>query len=156
MNEGVEWGVHSCLNLAWVGAESAVSSARLAEYYGLPPGYMNKQLQALARAGIVYSTPGPGGGFRLARAPAEITVMDVVAAIEGREPAFRCAEIRQRGPGADDVAPVDPCQVDQVMRRAELAWRAELARRTLADIKAAVEASSPEVPVRTRRWFAGP
>jgi Rrf2 family protein len=156
MSEGVEWALHSCLNLAWAGPERAVTSTRLAEYYELPAAYMNKQLQALAKAGIVYSTPGPGGGFRLARRPEEITLMDVVSAIEGREEAFRCTEIRQRGPGAaeSEPGPGDLCQIDRAMRRAELAWRRELGAQTLSEVKASVEQEAPEVPVRTRSWFA--
>ncbi|WP_433260031.1 RrF2 family transcriptional regulator [Actinosynnema sp. CS-041913] len=152
MSEGVEWAVHCCLNLAWTGAEHAVSAARLAAYYELPSAYLNKQLQALARDGIVASTPGPRGGFRLARAPESITLLDVVTAIEGPRPAFRCAEIRRRGPGAD---PADEtrCAVDQAMGQADLAWRRELAGRTLGDVMAGVERTAPAVPERVHRWF---
>lgn len=154
MAEGVEWALHSCLNLAWVGPERAVPTAALAAFYELPAAYLNKQLQALARAGVVYSTPGPGGGFRLARDPEQITLLDVVVAIEGREDAFQCTEIRQRGPGATPDAPTAPCLVDQAMRRAEIAWRAELASQTIAELQAAVRQAAPEVPVRARQWFA--
>ncbi|WP_131102633.1 RrF2 family transcriptional regulator [Streptomonospora litoralis] len=155
MNEGVEWALHCCLNLAWCGPERAVRAARLAEFYELPHAYMNKQLQRLARAGIVYSTPGPSGGFRLAREPGEITLMDVVTAIEGSDEAFRCTEIRNRGPAAAAGGGGDsPCRINLAMRQAELVWRRELAGRTLADIKADVESGSPEVPVATRSWFA--
>ncbi|MFI6575331.1 RrF2 family transcriptional regulator [Nocardiopsis sp. NPDC050513] len=155
MSEGVEWGLHSCLNLAWVGSERAVPSARLAEYYGLPAAYMNKQLQALARGGVVYSTPGPRGGFRLAREPEDITLMDVVGAIEGREEAFQCTEIRKRGPGAPDETPPGSCQIDLAMRRAELAWRRELGAQTLAEIRASVDRIAPGTAERVRSWFAG-
>ena len=48
----------------------------------LPPAYLNKQLQALVRAGILSSTPGPRGGFRLARRLEDISVLDVVVAGE--------------------------------------------------------------------------
>ncbi|WP_239074412.1 Rrf2 family transcriptional regulator [Streptomyces sp. SID10853] len=155
MHEGVEWALHSCLNLAWAGPEHAVPAARLAAYHDLPAAYLNKQLQALARAGIVSSVPGPRGGFRLARRPEDVTVMDVVAAIEGSEHAFRCAEIRQQGPGAGmQDSYRDLCTVSQAMRRAELAWRRELAGQTLADIKATAERTAPGVPARVSRWFA--
>lgn len=154
MAEGVEWALHSCLNLAWAGPEKAVPAARLAAYYDLPSAYMNKQLQALARAGLVYSTPGPGGGFRLARAPEDITLMDVVAAIEGREDAFRCKEIRERVPDAPASPDQGRCLVDQAMRRAESAWRKELAAQTLAALKRQVERSAPDVPAHARRHLA--
>lgn len=64
-------------------SDRAVSAARLAAWHDLPAAYLNKQLQALARAGIVTSTPGPRGGFRLARPLDAISLMDVVAAVEG-------------------------------------------------------------------------
>ncbi|WP_328335322.1 RrF2 family transcriptional regulator [Streptomyces sp. NBC_00455] len=155
MHEGVEWALHSCLNLVWAGDERAITAARLAAYHDLPAAYLNKQLQALARAGIVSSAPGPRGGFRLARRPEDVTLMDVVAAIEGPDQAFRCTEIRQQGPGAgmpDNYG--DPCTVSRAMRRAELAWRQELAGQTLADVKATAERTAPGVPARVRRWFA--
>jgi DNA-binding IscR family transcriptional regulator len=81
----------------------------------------------------------------------------VVAAIEGPEPAFRCAEIRQQGPfGADPESVTGRCLVDQAMRTAELAWRGELASRTLASLTEAVERDAPGIPDRARRWFAAP
>lgn len=155
MNEGVEWAVHSCLNLAWLGEERAVPAARLAAFYELPAAYLNKQLQALARARIVTSVPGPKGGFRLARPISEITLMDVTAAIDGEEEAFRCTEIRFRGGSGDGRVPAkpEPCSVAVGFRRAEMAWRRELAAQTLAEIMATVEQANPGAPDRVRRWF---
>ncbi len=126
-------------------------TSTLAGFYELPPAYLNKQLQALVRAGILVSSPGPRGGFRLARAPGKITVLDVVAAIEGPQEAFECAEILRRGPGG--VPGVDyrkTCVISQTMRQAELSWRRELAGRTLADLKSTVEERFPAVPGQTR------
>lgn len=153
MSEGVEWGLHSCVLLGWLSPEPA-PAGKLAAYYDLPPAYLNKQLQALARAGIVESIPGPRGGFRLARRPDRITVMDVVAAIEGPEDAFRCQEIRQQAPVA--LPPEHyraPCSIAATMRRAELAWRRELAASSIADIIAGVENHGNSPAERARRWF---
>ncbi len=152
MSEGVEWALHSCLNLAWVGSEHRVTAAKLAEFYELPTAYLNKQLQALARAGIVVSTSGPRGGFQLARDLDAITLLDVVVAIEGPDPAFRCTEIRRSGPGSDSSDDyTDSCVIAHAMGTAELAWRRELARQTLADIRSDVERRAPAVRDRTRR-----
>ncbi|TDB97444.1 Rrf2 family transcriptional regulator [Actinomadura sp. 7K534] len=147
MSEGVEWALHECLNLTWLEPGEAVTAARLAKYYELPAAYLNKQLQALARAGILDSTPGPRGGFRLARRPEDITMMDVVTAIEGPDGAFRCEEVLRRSPG--DHEGVDyrkSCIISQSMRRAELAWRRELAAVTIADLKEIVESRHPAAP----------
>ncbi|MEV0150227.1 MULTISPECIES: Rrf2 family transcriptional regulator [unclassified Nonomuraea] len=152
MGEGVEWALHSCLNLAWAEPGEAVPAAKLAAFYDLPAAYLNKQLQALARAGIVASVSGPRGGFRLARPPKEITVLDVVTAIEGTQEAFRCQEILRRGPGGSESVDYRKlCVVSQVMRGAELAWRKELAGQTLADLQSRVEARSPRTPAVTRQ-----
>ncbi|MFH8404930.1 RrF2 family transcriptional regulator [Streptomyces sp. NPDC018019] len=153
MSEGVEWALHCCVTLVWLGDERPVSTARLAASFDLPPAYLNKRLQALVRAGILSSTPGARGGFRLAKPPERISLMDVVAAIEGTEDAFRCTEIRRRGAGAEapDRDFRRPCGISTAMRRAELAWRRELAKQTLADVLAGTPGSAAE---RTRRWFA--
>ncbi len=144
MSEGVEWALHSCLNLTWLPAGRAVTTAKLAAFYGLPAAYLNKQLQALVRAGILSSTSGPRGGFELARSPEKITLLDIVTAIEGPDEAFRCEELLKRGPGADPgVDYRQACLVAQAMRRADLAWRRELAGQTLADLKADVEHHYP-------------
>jgi Rrf2 family protein len=155
MSEGVEWALHCCLNLTWVESGEAVTAAKLAGFYQLPTAYLNRQLQALVRAGIVTSTSGPRGGFRLARDPRHITLLDVVTAIEGGREAFRCQEILRKGPGGrDDVDYRKHCLVSQAMWRAELAWRRELAAQTLADIKLAVEDKRPGTPELTRNRLA--
>ena len=97
----------------------------LAQFHGVSESYLLKHMQALTKAGICESVSGPSGGYRLAREPGEITLLDVVEAIEGPEPAFRCDEIRQRGPTA--LAPSTytvRCGIHSVMLEAELAWKA--------------------------------
>ncbi|MEU6700088.1 Rrf2 family transcriptional regulator [Pseudonocardia sp. NPDC046786] len=149
MGRGVEWALHCCVNLAWAGAP--VSTARLAGLYDLPPAYLNKQLQALVRAGVLASVPGPRGGFALDRDPARVSLLDVVVALEGPEDAFRCTSILAAGPGGDpgtDYA--DTCAISMSMRRAELAWRRELASRSLADVAADVLRHTPGAADRVR------
>jgi Rrf2 family protein len=155
MNEGVEWATHCCLNLSWAEPQR-VTAAKLAAFYDLPTAYLNKQLQALARAGIVSSTSGPRGGFQLARSPQNISLLDVMVAIEGAELAFRCTDIRQHGPAGGMGTAADfrrPCAVSHAMRGAELTWRRELAAVTIADIAATVEGNNPTVRERIYGWF---
>ncbi|WP_250562431.1 RrF2 family transcriptional regulator [Sphaerisporangium fuscum] len=152
MGEGVEWALHCCVTLAWLRDEGPVSIRKLATWFDLPQEYLKKRLQALTRAGILNSTPGVRGGFSLARPPERITLMDVVTALEGPAEAFRCAEIRQRGEGAVGAGEEfsRPCGISVAMRRAELAWRRELAAQTIADLMAGAQASAE----RTRRNYA--
>jgi Rrf2 family protein len=154
MAQGVEWVLHACLQMAWAGPDRSLPVAAVAELNGLPAPYLNKQLQALTRAGVLTSTPGARGGFALARAPERITVLDVVQAVDGSEGAFRCTEIRRQGPlGASARDSRGPCQIAAVMGRAEAAWRAELDAVTIADLAGQVTEKVPQTPVRIRRWL---
>lgn len=157
MNQGVEWALHTCLNLGWLEPEGPFTAARLAAFYDLPPAYLNRQLQLLVKAGILTSVSGPRGGFRLARGLDEISVLDVVVAIEGRTSAFECAQLLRHGPGGDPGEDYrTSCRISQTMTRAELAWRRELASETLADLRGSVEAAFPNTPSRTRDWMDDP
>ncbi len=135
LSEGVEWAGHAAGLLAALPRGKAIPGAKLAEFLGVAPAYLAKQMQALSRAGIVETERGPAGGYRLAKAPREISLNDVALAIEGREPAFRCQEIRQRGPiGVTKEACTRPCGIAAAFYAAERAWRAELAKVTLVDV----------------------
>lgn len=157
LGEGVEWAAHCVVFLANLPEGETLSAARLAEYHGVPAPYLAKALQALTRAGLVKSHTGRRGGYRLTRRPDEITLLDIVLAVEGDEPAFRCTEIRQRGPArvpASDYPPI--CGIAAVMHRAEKAWKAELQSTTVADISSIVARQAPRrAQARTRTWLAG-
>ena len=156
LSEGIEWGLHCCVVLAVLPPGDTLPAARLAEYHAVAPAYLAKHLQALARAGVVESVAGARGGYRLTRPAGEITVLEVVEAIEGTD-AFVCTEIRQQGP----VAPPPgssvfraPCAIARTMRRAEDAYRRELAADTLADLVAGLaRAVTAESAQRFAEWY---
>jgi Rrf2 family transcriptional regulator, nitric oxide-sensitive transcriptional repressor len=76
-----EYALRAIVHLATYRRESETSQ-HIAEKTKVPPGYMSKVLQDLARAGIVNSQRGPKGGFTLAREPEEITILDVMTAVD--------------------------------------------------------------------------
>ncbi|MEO8265622.1 MAG: Rrf2 family transcriptional regulator [Ilumatobacteraceae bacterium] len=155
LSEGVEWSVHCCTVLGAMPPEATISGARLAEFHGVPAPYLVKQLQKLSQAGIVDAVAGRSGGYRLARPAREITLLDVVLALEGAEPAFRCTEIRQQGPSAVATPKyVRPCGIATAMWRAEDAWRAELKAVTIADINRELATSvDPKQIAKAIDWF---
>jgi Rrf2 family protein len=138
LSDGVEQAIHCVALLAGLPQGGLLSAAALAEFHGVSPSYLLKHLQPLSVAGILEAVPGPKGGYRLARSPHEVSLLEVVLTVEGNEPAFRCTEIRQRGPGCSRKKPSRPCEINAAMLRAEQAYRAELARVTIADILASV------------------
>ncbi len=135
LGDGIEQAIHSVTLLAALPENGVLSAAALAEFHGVSSSYLLKHLQALSQAGILGSVPGPRGGYRLAKPAAEITLLDVVLAVEGPEPAFRCKEIRQRGPNPlPSRTFTRPCQINAAMLRAERAYRAELRKVTIAEL----------------------
>ena len=137
LGAGVEAAIHCAALLAGLDDDDTVPAAALAAQFGLSPSYLLKQLNALAAAGILESVPGPCGGYRLARAAESISLLDIVLAVEGVLPAFRCCEIRRRGPAKLPAsAYVKPCGINSAMLRAEKAYRAALAAERLSDIVA--------------------
>jgi Rrf2 family protein len=155
LSDGVEWSIHCCTVLALLPEGTALPAARLAEFHGVPAAYLAKHLQALARAGIVESAQGPKGGYRLAKRAGDVSLLDVVVAVEGDEPAFRCTEIRQRGPAG--MAPSNykvPCGIARAMWRAEDAWRASLREQTVADIvRGLARDVDPRQAVKAATWM---
>jgi Rrf2 family protein len=134
LSEGVEQAIHSVVLLAQLAGGSVLSAAALAAFHGVKTSYLLKHLQALSGARVLETVSGPKGGYRLARPQAAITLLDIVLAVEGPEPAFRCLEIRQRGPNQLPGKPTRPCEINAAMLRAEKAYRDELRRVTIADI----------------------
>lgn len=156
LSDGVEWGVHACVVLASLPGDAALPAAKLAEYHGVPAAYLAKHLQALAAAGVLTTVKGARGGYRLARPAAEITVLDVVEAIDGAEPAFRCSEIRRRGPMAMPAREYTAvCGIHRVFIDADAAWRAELARTTVAELFVGVLEDVPRPALeKGARWIS--
>lgn len=156
ISEGVEWGLHCAVLLGFLPLGSALSAVRLAEYEDVPAPYLAKHLQAMSRAGILEATPGPRGGYRLSRSPAEISVLEVVEAVDGPTPGFRCTEIRRRGPAGGLPAREYrvPCAIHAVMDAADAAWRDELRATSVADLVTRVVRDAPPKSLeRGARWL---
>jgi Rrf2 family protein len=135
--------------------DAALPTSRLAEFHGVPVPYLAKHLQAMSRAGILVAGTGPRGGYRLARPPADVSVLDVVEAIDGEDSAFQCLEIRRRGPTAVPAREYRTmCGIHRVMVDADSAWRAELARASVADLAAGVARdASPKAKQKFGTWL---
>lgn len=157
LGEGVEHALHCVMVLGALPENAVLPASALAEFHGVSESYLLKHLKALAAAGVVVSTTGKKGGYRLARPAAETTFLDVVEAVDGPGPAFRCTEIRQRGPATvkDPCAYAAPCLVSRRMLLAEQAWREALKSQTVADLVAGFDDEmDPRNLVSGRAWLA--
>jgi Rrf2 family iron-sulfur cluster assembly transcriptional regulator len=112
----------------------SLGAARIAERIDAPPNYLAKLLRILAREGLVESLKGPGGGFRLARDPRKIRLLDVVEPIEGVTRWNRCI-LRQR-----ECSDEEPCAIHDRWKPLRDGYLALLAETTIADLEPEPEA----------------
>lgn len=153
MSAGVEWALHCCTVLST--SSEPVPVNKLAELHGVSRTYLAKHMQAMSRAGIIHAVEGRDGGYQLSRPSADVTVYDVVRAVDGPEAAFRCSEIRQQGPlPTTGEACKIPCGIAKVMATAERAWRDSLRSVTIADLSATVDANLPGTWDNVRQWLS--
>ena len=78
-----DYAARALLSLALHGGDQLTSVKEIAERTNLPQPYLEQILLAVKGAGLVRSKRGVGGGYVLARSPAEITLADIVGAVEG-------------------------------------------------------------------------
>ncbi len=143
----VEQALHCLLFLVDRGDGGVPSARDLAEFQGVSASFVAKHFTKLEKPGIVESGEGVRGGFRLARPASEISVLEVVDAIEGEKPLFRCRDIRRDCVLFDDDPPKwatrGVCAIHGVMIEAERKMRETLAGVSLNDL---AERSNKKIP----------
>ncbi|MET0545899.1 MAG: Rrf2 family transcriptional regulator [Caulobacterales bacterium] len=152
----VEWALHCCAILSGLPEGRYLPTKDLAELHGVPKEYLSKALQAVSQAKLVESTLGPSGGYRLAKAPKDISFLDIVEAVEGKAPTFACTEIRGNNPcrtGGKADCDDKPCAIARVMWEADKAWRDKLRGVSLADLVKTLEHDiPPKLWKKTGEW----
>jgi Rrf2 family protein len=94
----------------------------------IPKSFLAKIFQSLVKAGLVRSMRGAGGGFALTRPPAQIPVLEIIEAVEGRIIFQRCKLAR---PACQHVG---GCALCGLFERAQDGVKDALTRTTLADL----------------------
>lgn len=77
------YALHAVVYMAKEKAKEPLASHVIAEAKGIPERFLLKILKPLVAAGVLRSTKGPRGGYVLARPPSEITMLEVVEAVDG-------------------------------------------------------------------------
>lgn len=86
------YGLRFLVELCQRSGEGPVDLGSIAKHQAIPEPYLAKLVLPLRDAGIVRSERGAKGGYALAKAPPEITVESVVAALEGRTSLLECTQ----------------------------------------------------------------
>jgi Rrf2 family protein len=90
INQATDYGFRAILYLAGQTKGKVVEAQAIAQSQSIPMRFLLKIMPSLIKAGIVRSQRGVGGGYILAREPEEITLLDVIEAIEGPFHLNRC------------------------------------------------------------------
>ena len=85
-----DYALRCLVDMAEAGQNQIVSVHTLAQQEDIPEDLLQKIMQTLTAAGIVSSQRGRAGGFRLARLPAQISVLDVFESLQGPFAINRC------------------------------------------------------------------
>jgi len=156
---GVEYGIHCLAFLVDELGDSREASVRdLADLQGVPQEYLAKVFTKLAKAKLVVATEGVRGGFKLARPADEISVLDIVTAIDGRKMIFECRDVRDRCALFDGSPPSwaqeGTCSIHAVMLTAQKRMEEALAQQTILDIARRVgRKAPPEFSAQVVDWM---
>lgn len=159
-SSGVEYGVHSLMSMVDARGNTQEMSVReIAQLHGIPYVFLGKIFTKLSKAGLVESTEGRGGGFRLSRPPEEITVLDVALAVDEGKQLFECREVRQRMAVFNDEPPAwacdTPCSVRMVMDTAQQRMEEALAQHTILDLTRRMMKKAPDTyVVEVQDWLS--
>jgi Rrf2 family protein len=140
-----EYGIRVLVALARAEDGSCLSLTEIARREKLPHAYLEQLIGDLRRAGVVTSTRGQSGGYRLAQPAAEIAMADAIRALEGPILEMPCA-------GVGDLEHCDrpqPCSVHELFQRVYESLSESLEATNLAEVAAA--AGGPPYPPAVRR-----
>ncbi|MDX6470568.1 MAG: hypothetical protein QOF75_2371 [Gaiellaceae bacterium] len=123
-----DYAVRAAVELAASVGEGPVKAEQLSEAQSIPLNFLENILAELRRAGIVESRRGAAGGYLLAKAPEDVSLADVIRAVEGP-----LANVRGLSPDALEYeGSAEPLRDVWVALRASV--RAVLEQVTLADV----------------------
>ena len=122
-----DYGLMAIHYIAVNEARGSVSAKRIADEFRIPPELLAKILQRLAKQGLIVSQNGPKGGYGLAHRPSEITVGQVLRALEGPLRIVSCFE--------DDSCPqMERCNIRRPVRKIQAAISYMLDTMSLAEL----------------------
>jgi Rrf2 family protein len=127
-----DYGLMAIHYIASHGDDGAVSAKRIAEEFHIPPELLAKILQRLAKKQLIESHNGPKGGYVLTRAPGDITVGQVVRALEGPVRIVSCMVEN------DDCAQFSRCNLRRPVEKIQASISYFLDTLTLAELAADV------------------
>lgn len=132
-----EYALRALTQMAMLPRNHAVLARDLAKTTGVPRNYLSKILLALRNAGILDSTRGAGGGYRLRKTPGEVFLIDVVELFEGPKTHPGCLLSNRM------CCETTPCTAHTTWRELSMAYTGFLVSTSLAAISGLNPPASP-------------
>lgn len=95
-SKSTDYALHALIHLAHSDRQNHVGIKELSAMLGVSESYLSKIMSKLRQDGIVRAVPGVNGGYELARPAGEITFLDVIHVIEGRQQLFECSNLNSQ------------------------------------------------------------
>jgi Rrf2 family protein len=137
-----KYGLKAMLHLAEVSTGQPVLVAEISAANNMPKKFLDAIFGELRTAGLVHSKKGRGGGFVLASSPSQITVGEIVRALDGPLALIACASTRYYR-GCDDCPRESKCRVRLMMLEVRNAIANVLDNRSLEDMRMLVVSKMP-------------
>lgn len=122
-----DYAIRTALCLGREGSQAWLPAPVIAQRMDVPPRFLPQIMQDLVRAGLVEASLGRGGGYRLARAPEEVSLLEIIEAVEGDARRRTCV----LSSSACDAS--RPCDVHALFANAQDALLDRLAEATVLD-----------------------
>jgi Rrf2 family cysteine metabolism transcriptional repressor len=142
VSQKTEYALRAVVELAMREGQERVPAREIADAQRIPLRFLEQQLATLHKAGLVRSFRGAGGGCRLARPAAEITVGDVVDAMEGSLYPMYCLDEHDHTCFQDGR-----CGLQELWTDVHMAVRGVFERTTVADLADRHRRLAPESPL---------
>lgn len=130
----IDYGLRAMIFLAGRPAGERIAFREIARQIRVPEEFLAKILRTLADAGLLLSWRGNGGGYALARPPAEISFLDVIEAVKGPVKLNVCLQEGDGSPDHDACAVAPSCTMFSVWREGQERMLEVYRRATLADL----------------------
>lgn len=138
------YAVTALADIALYGTETPVPLADIAERQDISLSYLEQLFVRLRRGGLVMSSRGPGGGYRLARPPRETRISEVMAAVDERLNAMGCNGKYDEGMGCGKSR--EACLTHALWEQLSAHVHVFLSGVTIADVVADRMTPCPAVP----------
>ncbi len=143
-SKSCEYGLQAILFVAtYATPEKRIGLQEIAQAQSIPAHFLSKILQILVRHKLLSSIKGPNGGFALYKSPKEITLLEVVSAIDGLDIFSKC------GIGLKNCSDDHPCPIHNKFKFLRESIRSTLQGETLADLTYKVAGGYTFVTLKT-------